>query len=103
MIARTADQSLAEIYSSKAAVALSRPEDPAIDSMLSKARGQGNEAARVEAYLELQKYLAGKMYTVAGFPQPHGYTFVGPRVQNFLYTNSNALATETFAKLWLSG
>ncbi len=95
------DQSLSAIYSSKATVHLSRPGDPEIDTMLTKARALRSESEQVTAYMDLQKYLAGKIYTVAGLPQPYTYVLVGPRVQNYQYANDNAIATESFAGAWL--
>jgi peptide/nickel transport system substrate-binding protein len=84
-----------------------RLKDSTLDGMISKARAVIDESARVKAYLDIQLYLADKMYTVAFLPQPINHTLVQPRVQDFELSQGNAASAsngvETDAKIWLSG
>jgi peptide/nickel transport system substrate-binding protein len=81
--------------------------DTTLDGMISKARAIVDENERVKAYLDIQQYLADKMYTVAFLPQPINHTLVQPRVQNFALSQGNttsaANGVESDAKLWLNG
>jgi peptide/nickel transport system substrate-binding protein len=96
-----ADEYLFKYFGSKSTGNQERVSDDLVDAMISKARGIVNEDDRVRAYIDLQKYLADKMYTVAGMPQPLNYTALQPRVQNFQLSLTHGIATETYAKLWL--
>ena len=55
------------------------------------------------AYLDMQKYLADKVYTVAGFPMVYSHTLIQPRVQGYQHSVSYGVATEAYTKLWLHG
>jgi peptide/nickel transport system substrate-binding protein len=83
-----------------------RLKDPTLDDMISKARAVVDENARVKAYLDIQLYLADKMYTVAFLPQPINHTLIQPRVRDFDLSQGNttsaANGVETDAKIWLS-
>jgi ABC-type transport system substrate-binding protein len=89
-------------YSSKATSGLSHLLDAGLDAMIAKARTIVNENDRVKAYLDIQKYLADKMYTVAGLPQGYVYIGVQPRVQGYRQSLAAAASTESFANLWLA-
>jgi ABC-type dipeptide transport system, periplasmic component len=54
-------------YHSNATSGLSHLSDADLDAQITKARALVNDADRVKAYIDIQKYLADKMYTVAGF------------------------------------
>jgi ABC-type transport system substrate-binding protein len=96
-----ADEYLFKYFGSKSTGNQERLNDSQVDGMISRARGIVNEDERVRAYIDLQKYLANKMYTVAGMPQPLNYTAIQPRVQDFQLSLTHGIATETYAKLWL--
>jgi peptide/nickel transport system substrate-binding protein len=97
------DDFLFNYYSTKATQGISRLKDPDIDTMLAKARALVDENARLKAYKDVQIYIADKMYTVAGLPEPYAYIMVAPRVQNYQFSVNHGYATETFSKLWLQG
>jgi peptide/nickel transport system substrate-binding protein len=88
-------------YHSKATSGLSHLNDGDLDARITKARTVVIEADRVKAYLDIQKYLADKMYTVAGLPQGNVYVVTQPRVQNFQESLAFGAGTESFSKLWL--
>jgi peptide/nickel transport system substrate-binding protein len=88
-------------YDSKATSGLSHLNDADLDARITKARTLTNEPERVQAYLDIQKYLADKMYTVAGLPQGYVYIFQQPRVQNYQQSLAFAAPTESYSKLWL--
>jgi peptide/nickel transport system substrate-binding protein len=81
-------------------------KDPDLDAMIAKARTVIDDDARVKAYLDIQKYIADKMYTVAGLPQPRIHVFYAPRVQNLQLSQGSAVSaangSETDAKVWLA-
>jgi len=88
-------------YDSKATSGLSHLNDADLDAQITKARTLVSEPERVQAYLGIQKYLADKMYTVAGLPQGYVYIFQQPRVQNYQQSLAFAAPTESYSKLWL--
>jgi peptide/nickel transport system substrate-binding protein len=96
------DDFLWNYYSTKATQGISRLKDPTIDDMIAKARTLVDENAAVKAYKDVQIYIADKMYTVAGLPEPNSYILVNPRVQNYQFSVNHGYGTETFAKLWLN-
>jgi peptide/nickel transport system substrate-binding protein len=96
-----ADEYLFKYFGSKSTGNQERLNDSTVDTMISKARTIVKDDDRVRAYIDLQKYLADKMYTVADMPQPLNYTVVQPRVQRFQLSLTHGIATETYAKLWL--
>jgi len=97
------DDFLWNYYSTKATQGISKLKDPAIDDMISKARTLVDDTAAVKAYKDVQIYIADKMYTVAGLPEPYAYIMVSPRVQNYQFSVKHGYGTETFSKLWLQG
>jgi ABC-type transport system substrate-binding protein len=97
------DEFLFNYFSSKATSGLSRLNDPDFDSRLSKARATLNEAQRTKAYIDVQSYVADKMYAIAGLPQGFVYSMVNPRVQNFQLSGSYGIGTELFSKVWVKG
>jgi peptide/nickel transport system substrate-binding protein len=76
-------------------------KDPALDAMLAKERMLVNTDDRLKAVLDIEKYIAKQVYCV---PTVGSYRFVAvlPRVQNYQYSNSLGVATETYSKLWLN-
>jgi peptide/nickel transport system substrate-binding protein len=96
-----ADDYLYNYYHSKGTSSLSHLNDPQVDAMIGKARTIVNVDERVNAYLAVQKYLADKVYSVAGMSLPYRYTMAGPRVQNYQPGIGYGIATETFAKIGL--
>jgi peptide/nickel transport system substrate-binding protein len=95
----SADEFLFNYFSSKATAALAHLNDAEFDSMQSKARTILNESARTKAYLDMQRYLADKMYAIAGLPQAYVYVMVQPRVQNYQQSSSYGFGTETLSKV----
>jgi peptide/nickel transport system substrate-binding protein len=97
----TVDEFMFNYFASSATSSLARLHDPEFDAMLAKDRAVLDESARTKAYLDLQRYVADKMYAIGGLPQPPVYTMVQPRVQNFQLSVTYGLGTESFAKLWM--
>jgi peptide/nickel transport system substrate-binding protein len=81
-------------------------KDADLDAMIAKARTVIDDDARVKAYLDIQKYIADKTYTVAGLPQPRIHVFYGPQVQNFQLSQGSGVSasngSEADAKVWLA-
>jgi peptide/nickel transport system substrate-binding protein len=76
-------------------------KDPSLDAMLVKERTVVNTDDRLKAVIGIEKYIAQKIYCV---PTVGSWRFVGvlPRVQNYQYSNSLGVATETYSKVWLN-
>ena len=97
-----ADGYLYAYFSSKG-TGPSKLSDPELDAMLAKARAILDEDQRLKAYLDVQRYIADKVYVVGAFPQPHGYVLIQPRVQSYQSSETYGIATEAFTKLGLAG
>jgi len=95
----SADEFLFNYFSSKATAALAHLNDPDFDSMQSKARALLDENARTKAYLDIQRYLADKMYAIAGLPQGYVYVMAQPRLQNYQQSSGYGFGTETLSKV----
>lgn len=86
---------------SKSGVNVERLNDPQLDAMIAKSRAALNEAERLKDVLDIQKYVAQKLYIINGFPQGKGYTMVQPWVHNYRLSNTGGAMTETWSKAWL--
>lgn len=86
---------------SKSTVNLERLHDSQLDAMIQKSRAELNEANRVKAILDIQKYVADKMYIVNGFPQGEAHTMVQPWDHNYQLSITGGAMTETWSKAWL--
>jgi len=95
------DEYMFNYFHSAATSGLAKLKDPEFDAMMSKARATLEETQRTKAYLDIQRYVADKMYAIAGLPQANVYTMVNPRVQNFQKSSSYGVGTEEFSKLWI--
>ncbi len=87
-------------WHSQSTTNLARYSDPKVDQMIEKARGILNEDQRVQAYLDIQRYLAGQVVCVTGMPNGLTNTFVQPRVRN--WTLGDEFGTGTWSNVWLT-
>ena len=60
-----------------------------------------DNAERLKAVQDIQRYLAPKVYLVP-VPAPVPQWLVQPRVKNFCYSGINSVGTGTYSKLWMS-
>jgi len=74
--------------------------DDALDAMISKARTIVDEQTRLQAYLDIQKYIARKVY-VLSLGGGYNYFILQPRVANFNASTPHSEAIETYSKVWL--
>jgi peptide/nickel transport system substrate-binding protein len=74
--------------------------DPDYDAMVAKERAAVSEEERLKLVLEIQRYIAAKMYAPST-GGTHNWVALQPRVQNYQYTAALGWMTETDAKLWL--
>jgi len=88
-------------YGGKSTTNLSHLKDDKLDAMIDTARKTVNEADRVKAYIDTQKYMAQQMFSVAGNAGGLQYVLVGPRVHNYLYVDAHSTGESTWANLWL--
>jgi peptide/nickel transport system substrate-binding protein len=94
------DEFLFNFFDSKSTSNNERLNDPAIDAMIDKERTLVNENERLKAVLDIQRYLAEKMYFV-GTVGTYQWSFIQPRVQNYQYSCTVGRPAETYSKLWL--
>ena len=66
--------------------------------MIDKERAIVNQDERYKACVEIQQYIADKMYMVAFLPQPTIHTAIQAYVRNYL---AGGYGQETQAQLWL--
>ena len=98
-----ADEYLYSFWYSTSGGNRDKVKDGALDAMLDKQRTLVNDDDRLKAVLDIQRYLADKMYAVPGV---EGYRRVAvqPWVKNYAPTHLGpAQFTETHAKVWLEG
>jgi len=74
--------------------------DPDYDAMVNKERAAVNEDDRLKQVLDIQKYIATKLYAPST-GGTHQWVAVPPRVQNYQFTQDLGMFTESYAKLWL--
>jgi peptide/nickel transport system substrate-binding protein len=95
-----ADEFLFNYFDSKSSARIEGLNDPTYDAMVDKQRTIVNEDDRLKAVLDIQRYLAEKLYGLSTVGT-YNWTFISPRVQNYQYSSSLGRATETYSKLWL--
>jgi peptide/nickel transport system substrate-binding protein len=74
--------------------------DPEYDAMVNKERAAVNEDDRLKQVLDIQKYIAAKVYAPST-GGTHTWIAIPPRVQNYQFTQDLGMFTESYAKLWL--
>ncbi|GEM_PF-975185 len=95
------DEYIFSWYDSQSTANVEHLKDDMLDSMISKGRTILNEDERVKAYLGIQRYMAGQLFSVAGNPNGLAYTMVAPRVRNYLIGDTYGVGIGTWANLWL--
>jgi ABC-type oligopeptide transport system substrate-binding subunit len=96
-----ADEFLFDNFSSKSTSNGEHLKDTDLDTMIDKERTILNEADRLKACLQIEQYIADKVFVIPT-PGQYRYRMVQPRVQNYQYSDTLGVETETYAKLWLS-
>jgi len=97
-----ADEYLYSFWYSTSGGNRDRVKDSALDAMIDKQRTLVNDDDRLKAVLDIQHYLAEKMY-VAPAVEGYRYTAVQPWVRNYAPSHlSPAQFTETHAKVWMA-
>ncbi len=76
--------------------------DTTLDGLIDKARTTIDANQSRQAYLNAEKYIASRLYSIAGMPAQYNFTFVQPRVQNYGFTYENGNYALNWAQLWLS-
>jgi peptide/nickel transport system substrate-binding protein len=95
------DEFLYGYFDSKATQNQEHLNDPTLDAMIEKARTLVNEEDRLKASLDVQRYLAKKVYVITA-GGGNTFTMVQPRVQNYSFSTTQSACAESYAKLWLN-
>jgi ABC-type transport system substrate-binding protein len=97
-----ADEFIFNHFDSRSTGNAERLSDPTLDAMIDKQRTIVDEEARLKAILEIQRYLADKMYVVTTVGT-YRWLLVQPRVRNYSYSDTLGKVTETWSKAWVKG
>lgn len=92
---------LFQYFDSKSPISETRVRDGDLDALINKARTTVDPVAQVNAYKDVQKYIAAKMYVISGMPRERRYYVVQPWLQNYCFFDSAGTATEVYSKVWL--
>jgi peptide/nickel transport system substrate-binding protein len=95
-----ADEYLFSYFHSSSTTNQEHVKDVALDAMIDKQRTLVNRDERLQSVLDIQRYLAEKMYMVPTVGS-YKWAFVQPRVRNYQFSSTVGVPTETYAKLWL--
>ena len=96
-----ADEYVFGYYHSKSTANQEHLKDAQLDSMIDKARTVVDEQSRLKAYLDIQKYIAGQMFSVAGLPAGNNYSLIQPSVHDFKFTYADGNYADVWSNLWL--
>ncbi len=94
------DEWLFSYFHSKSVNSHTNVKDPQLDAMIDKERATVNEADRLKAVLDIQRYVADKMYQLSTVG-PNQMVLINPRIQGYQYSSTLGLMTETYSKLWI--
>ncbi len=97
-----ADEWLFSYFHSKSTSNQEHLADPAYDALVDKQRTLVNEDERLKAVLDIQQYLADKLYAPSTVGT-YQWNLVLPRVQNYQYSDSLGKMMETYAKCGVKG
>jgi peptide/nickel transport system substrate-binding protein len=97
-----AEETLNSHFQSQSARNKPQVSDPDLDQMLAKMESTVDDASRLQQALDVQKYLAGKIYQIS-MPDALPSTAIQPSVHNFYVASSGGGAADTsaFPQLWL--
>jgi peptide/nickel transport system substrate-binding protein len=93
-----ADEWLFSYFHSKSTSNGEHLKDAALDAMIDKMRTIASEDDRLKAVLDIQRYIAQRVYVVPTVGT-YQWVMVQPRVRNYQYSSSLGRDTETYAKL----
>ena len=88
-------------YDSQSTSDIGKLKDEKLESMIIKGRSILNDEERLNYYIDVQKYMAQQLFSVAGNPNGLSYYMISPRVRNFMYGDNYGLMTGAVANVWL--
>ena len=97
-----ADEFIFNHFDSRSTGNAERLNDPTLDAMIDKQRTIVDEEARLKAIMEIQRYLADKMYVVSTVGT-YRWLLIQPRMRGYAYSDTLGKMTETYAKSWIKG
>jgi peptide/nickel transport system substrate-binding protein len=95
------DEFLFSYFHSKSTQNEEKVNDPTLDAMINKERTLLNEDDRLKAVIDIQKYIARKVYIINPGEAKY-FLFVNPRVKNYAVSTTMDGGVGTYAKLWLT-
>jgi len=95
------DEFLFSYFHSKSTQNEENVRNPELDAMIDKERTLVNEEERLKAALDIQRYIAKKVY-VLNAGEAKAFQFVQPRVQNFARDRDKDGAVASYWKMWLT-
>ncbi len=98
----TVDEYLSSYIAASGSVNMEHLDDPQIQKLLDKARSTLNDDERVNAYKDVQRYIASKVYFLMGCVNGPGTTFVAPHAQNYRFGDTTAPGISNWAQMWVT-
>jgi peptide/nickel transport system substrate-binding protein len=99
------DGRIFDYYHSRSQVGAEHLKDPTLDGMIDRERAIVNQDERYKACIDIQQYIADKMYMVGFMPGPNVHEAVQPWIKNLYPTGAGSsvggFGSETIARLWI--
>ena len=95
-----AEETLSSHFDSTSQRNKSQVNDPDLDPMLHKMLSVLDENQRLQAALDIQKYLAGKIYQISTYSEL-ATTLLQPWVHNYCFGESNVPSRYSFPNVWV--
>lgn len=99
------DGRIFDYYHSRSQVNPEHLKDAMLDAMIDKERTMTNQDERYKACIEIQQYVADRMYFIGFMPGPSGHEALQPWIENYYPCSAGGslggTGTETISRLWL--
>ncbi len=94
-----------DYFHSHSKVGAERLNDPTLDAMIDKERTIVNQDERYKACLDVQQYIADKVYFIGFMPGPNTHEVLQPWIKNYYPSGAGGaiggIGSESISRLWL--
>jgi peptide/nickel transport system substrate-binding protein len=99
------DGRIFDYFHSRSLVGAEHLKDPQLDAMIDKERTIVNQGERYKACLDIQQYVADKMYFIGFMPGPNSHEALQPWLRNYYPTGVGGTVggtgSESISRIWL--
>jgi ABC-type transport system substrate-binding protein len=88
-------------YDSQSTSDIGKLKDDQLESMIIKGRSILNDDDRLKQYIDIQKYMAAQLFSVAGNPNGLSFYMISPRIRNYSYGDNYGAMTGSVANVWI--